>query len=134
MRTKGNIVLGLSSLLAVGALPPPAFGFAVGHHGGIILNCTAPVFFEESPPKDAKVAAFDRFSFTASDDTDPETLKVWVNAQPVEIAVTPQLSGRLTVSGKLAQPLTQGKAWIKATGVSHDGCDQLHTWNVYIAP
>jgi hypothetical protein len=106
----------------------------VSHHGGLIINCTAPVFFEESPPKDARVGMFEQFSFTASENTDPETLKVWVNAQPVEFTVTPQASGRLTVAGKLAQPIAQGKAWIKATGVSHDGCDQLHTWNVYINP
>lgn len=130
---KKALLAGLS-LVSLAVLPLTARGFAVGHHGGIILDCTAPVFFDESPPKDAKVASVDRFSFTASEDTDPETLKVWVNAQPVEITITPQLSGRLTVSGKLPQPITQGKAWIKATGVSHDGCDQLHTWNVYIAP
>lgn len=119
------------SFITLSTASSTGFAFGVGHHGGIILDCTAPVFFEESPAKEAKVRVFEKFSFTASDNTDAETLKVWVNAQPVEFTVTPQRSGRLTVEGRLPQPISQGRVWIKVTGVSHDGCDQLHTWNVY---
>lgn len=113
------------------ALPAIGSAFVTGHHGGLIINCTAPIFFEESPARDAKVGVFRQFSFTASDNTDPLTLKAWINNQPVAITVTRQRSGRYTVEGILAEPITQGRAWIKATGVSDDGCDQLHTWNVY---
>ncbi len=127
-----NIVSVFLSLIVLGALPSTGLAFGVSHHGGMILDCTAPIFFDESPPKDAKVGLFEKFSFTASENTDAETLKVWVNTQPVEITVTPQASGRLTVEGKLQQPIPQGKVWIKATGVSDDGCDQLHNWNVYV--
>jgi hypothetical protein len=119
------------SFIALSAASSAGFAFGVGHHGGIILDCTAPVFFEESPAREAKVGVFEKFSFTASDNTDAETLKVWVNAQPVEFTVAPQRSGRLTVEGRLPQPISQGRVWIKVTGVSHDGCDQLHTWNVH---
>jgi hypothetical protein len=126
-----NSAFRILSLVSLALAPAAGFPFAVGHHGGIILNCTAPTFFEESPAKDAKVDLFEKFSFTASDNTDPATLEVRVNTQPVEIKVTPQRSGRYTVEGRLPQPIIQGRAWIKVTGVSHDGCDQLHTWNVY---
>jgi hypothetical protein len=123
------------ALLSLAVLSPAAgFGAAIGHHGGMILHCTAPVFFEESPGKEAKVARLDRFSFTASDNTDPQTLKVWLNAQPLPVQVETQRSGRHTVTAELPDPLTQGRAWIKATGTSHDGCDQLQTWNVYVNP
>jgi hypothetical protein len=126
-----SIAFGFLSFIALSAASSAGFAFGVSHHGGVILDCTAPVFFEESPAREAKVGAFEKFSFTASENTDAETLKVWVNAQPVEFTATPQRSGRLTVEGTLPQPIPQGKVWIKVTGVSHDGCDQLHTWNVY---
>ena len=127
-----NAALGFLCITSLSLQSTTGFAFGVSHHGGIILDCTAPVFFDEFPPKEAKVASFDRFSFTASENTDAETLKVWINAQPVEFTVTPQASGRLTVAGKLQQPIVQGKAWIKVTGISHDGCDQLHNWNVHL--
>lgn len=126
-----KIAFGILSLIALGLAPTRSFAFVTGHHGGLILDCTAPIFFEESPGKDAKVKALEKFTFTASDNTHPESLKVWVNTVPVDIKITPQRSGRLTVEGSLPQPIAQGRAWIKVTGTSHDGCDQLHTWNVY---
>lgn len=118
-------------LLALAVAPAACPAAVTGHHGGMIIHCTAPIFFEESPPKDAKVAVFQAFSFTASENTDPATLKAWVNTREVALTVTPQRSGRFTVAGALPEPLTEGRVWIKATGVSDDGCDQLHTWNVY---
>jgi hypothetical protein len=121
----------LLSLAALALAPAVGFSYGTGHHGGMILDCTPPVFFEESPGKDAKVAVLESFSFTASDNTDPATLEVRVNVQPVKFTVTPQRSGRYTVEVKLPQPIVQGRAWIKVTGVSTDGCDQLHNWNVY---
>jgi len=126
-----SFVLGFLSCACLGMFSSSASA-AVGHHGGVIVKCTSPIFFEESPPKDAKVVSFDQFSFTASDNTDPETLKAWINTQPVDISVTPQRSGHYKVEGKLAQPITQGRVWIKAQGLSQDGCDQLHNWNVYV--
>jgi len=102
-----------------------------GHHGALVTQCTDPRFFDESPGHDARVERLDRFTFTASDNTDPTSIEVLVNLRPAEISVTPQRSGRLAVEAKLAEPITQGRAWIKVTGMSDDGCQQLHTWNVY---
>ena len=103
----------------------------VSHHGGVITNCTPPLFFEESPAKDAKVASFQDFSFTASDNTERDTLEVWINNVPTPVTVTEQRSGRLTVQGKLPQAISSGRVWVKVTGYSNDGCDQLHNWYVY---
>lgn len=119
------------ALVSLALSSPAARAAAVGHHGGLILHCEPPTFFEESPPKEAKVAKVEKFSLTASEDIDPETVKAWVNAQPVEVRIERQRSGRYTVIGTLPTPVTEGRAWIKATGFNHDGCDQLHTWNVY---
>ena len=112
--------------------PVASHAWVLGHHGGLVTDCTDPEFFEESPAKDARVAVVEKFSFTASANTDPSSLKVWVNNQPVaDVKVIPLRSGHLTVEARLPAPVTQGRVWIKVTGNSHDGCDQLHTWNVY---
>lgn len=129
---KKSMIPALLSLIALGLSPTASQAYGVSHHGGMILDCTPPMFFGESPPKDAKVAALDKLAFTASENTVAESLKVWVNAQPVAITTQKELSGRVHVEAKLDPPIAQGKAWIKVTGDSDDGCDQLHTWNVYL--
>jgi hypothetical protein len=111
---------------------PAGFAFGVGHHGGIILNCTPPLFFDESPGKDASVPMLEEFSFVASDNTDRDTIKVWANNQPIAVEITELRSGRLMVKGHLPEIATSGRVWLKVTGYSDDGCDQLHNWNVYL--
>ncbi len=104
----------------------------VSHHGGPILHCDPPQFFDESPVKESSAPSFQQFNVTASDNTDPATIQVWVNNQPVEVKVSEQRSGRYLVEGSLAAPITTGKAWVRVTGDSKDGCDELYVWNVYI--
>ena len=89
-------------------------------------------FLANNPPKDAQVKSFQAFQFNASENTDIATLRVWINNELVDVAKEQQRSGRYRVSGQLAQPLTEGKAWIKVTSESDDGCNGLHVWNVYI--
>lgn len=106
----------------------------LGHHGGMITQCTDPVFSGESPGREARVAKFETFSFTASDNTEPNSLEAWVNLQPAKLTITRLRSGELKVDATPATPIAQGRAWIKVKGRSQDGCDQLHTWNVYTGP
>lgn len=105
----------------------------VSHHGGAILDCEPPMFFGEFPARDTKVEAFQTFSLTGSENTEADTLRVWVNNEVTEFATTVERSGRVRIEGKLPKPITTGKVWIKVTGYSHDGCDQLHVWTVYLA-
>jgi hypothetical protein len=121
-------------LLAATLLIPTAQArpeMPLGHHGGLVTQCTDPSFFEETPGKEAQVKTLEKFSFTASDNTDPDYLEAWVNLQPVLLTITPQRSGRLSIEGKLPAPITQGRAWIKVIGYSRDGCELIHNWNVY---
>jgi hypothetical protein len=120
----------LAPVLALTASAGLAAG--VSHHGGPILHCEPPQFFDETPTKDSRVSSFQQFSVTASDNTDAATVKVWVNNEPVTVSVTEQRSGRLLLQGSLAAPITSGKAWVRVTGDSRDGCDALYVWNVYI--
>lgn len=123
--------LALFAVLATQFVPATVLAFATGHHGGLITHCTAPTFFDESPGKDAKVGSLEHFTVTASDNTDPATVKGWVNNVPVTIKIEKQRSGRLTIEGIPPTAIDSGRAWIKLTAMSNDGCDQLHTWNVY---
>ncbi len=104
----------------------------VSHHGGPILDCAPPVFFDEAPARDSQVQSFQEFSFGASENTEADTVRVWVNNQITPYTATVERSGRLAIKGSLAAPITEGRVWVKVTGYSHDGCDQLHVWNVYV--
>ncbi|MDD5037036.1 MAG: hypothetical protein PHE55_20100 [Methylococcaceae bacterium] len=106
-------------------------GRAVSHHGGPILHCEPPVFFDETPGKEAKVPVIQDFSVTASDNTDAETIKLWANNEPVEVKITQERSGRLLIQGRLKEPVARGRVWFRVTADSHDGCDQWDVWNVY---
>ena len=106
-------------------------GSRLSHHGGVILDCAPPAFFDQTPTKDAKVAAIQDFSVTASDNTDRDTIKVWANNEPVEVSVTPQRSGQWLIQGRLKAPVTTGKVWFRVNAESNDGCDDNSVWNVY---
>ncbi|MFM8332043.1 MAG: hypothetical protein ACKN9T_10175 [Candidatus Methylumidiphilus sp.] len=107
-------------------------GPRIGHHGGLILDCEPPHFFDQTPGKDAKVASVQDFSLTASDNTDPATIKVWANNEPVIVAITPQRSGSFLIEGHLKEPVGKGKVWFRVNAESNDGCDENSAWNVYI--
>ncbi|MDF9393340.1 MULTISPECIES: hypothetical protein [Methylococcus] len=115
-------------------IPVMATGAALSHHGGLILDCTPPLFFEESPANDSSVEIFDRFSFTASDNTDGGTLKIWVDGKPVTPEITSQRSGRLTVEGRPASPigLPGSRVRILVSGFSKDGCERVHAFYVNV--
>lgn len=106
-------------------------GSRVGHHGGMILDCESPHFFDQTPGKDAKVANIQNFSVVASENTDQASIKVWANNEPVKVTVTPQRSGQFLIEGKLPSPVTAGKVWFRVNAESHDGCDDNSSWNVY---
>ena len=127
-RLYGPGLLAILLFVAAAEARPP---MPLGHHGGLVTQCTDPEFFPEQPAPEARVSALETFTFTASENTDPATLEAWVNLQPVTLNITPERSGRLAVTGKLAVPVTQGRAWIKVQGYSQDGCEQIQTWNVY---
>ena len=133
-------IFGAALVGTVSAAEPPAYEsdesirhrLGVSHHGGPILDCAPPVFFDEVPGRDARVAVFQEFSLMASENTESDTVRVWVNNQVTPYTASVERSGRVKIEGKLAAPITDGRVWIKVTGYSHDGCDQLHVWNVFV--
>jgi hypothetical protein len=107
-------------------------GPRTGHHGDWIVTCHPPKFIQEKPLQDSQVSAFQEFEFIASQNTDAQTLKVWVNNKLLNVVITPLPSGYYRIVGKLPEPLLEGKAWIKVTSESNDGCNDLRAWNVYV--
>jgi len=123
-----KIVLLVLPLLSATAVAGPR----TGHHGDWIVTCHPPKFTQEQPAKDSQVAQFQKFEFIASQNTDAQTLKVWVNNKLLDVDIKPLPSGYYRINGKLPEPLTEGKAWIKVTSESNDGCNDLKAWNVYV--
>jgi len=107
-------------------------GPRTGHHGDFIITCHKPKFIQEKPAADSTVPEFQDFEFTTSDNTDAATLKVWVNNKLLDVIKDKRPSGHYHIVGKLPEPLREGKAWIKVTSESNDGCNDLRAWNVYI--
>jgi len=105
-----------------------------GHHGGVVINCKDPEFYHESPPPNATVSHLEKVSFIASDNTMTESLVVTVNLEPAKSRIITNGNGTFTVEAVLAKPKTEGRAWIRVTGHSDDGCQQIHTWDVFVAP
>lgn len=104
-----------------------------GHHGDFIVVCHKPKFMQEKPAADSEVSEFQDFDFMTSDNTDAATLKVRVNNQLVDVKKDKQgTSGYYHIIGKLPEPIREGKAWVKVTAESNDGCNDLKAWNVYI--
>jgi hypothetical protein len=124
-----NILFLLCSLLSANTFA----GARTGHHGDFIVTCHPPKFMQEKPLDNAQVSSFQEFEFMTSDNTDGKTIKVWVNNKLLDVDIVQLPSGHYRVKGKLPEPLLEeGKAWIKVTSESNDGCNALRAWNVYI--
>jgi hypothetical protein len=105
-----------------------------GHHGGVVTNCKDPEFYHETPAPNAKVKLLETFSFIASENTMTESLEVAVNLEPVKTQIHQNGNGTFTVEARITPPKTEGRAWIRVTGHSDDGCQQLHTWDIFVSP
>ena len=105
-----------------------------GHHGGAVINCKDPEFYQESPAPNAKVSRLEKVSFIASDNTMTDSLIIQVNLEPAKTRIIQNGNGTFTVEADLALPITKDRAWIKVTGHSDDGCQQIHTWDVFVEP
>jgi len=104
----------------------------IGHHGDMVMKCHKPMFFGEIPANNSKVKNFQKFSFNASANTDIATLKVWVNNEAIKVDTKQQASGRYLITGQTAESINEGKAWLKVTSESNDGCNGLQVWNIFI--
>lgn len=96
--------------------------------------CTKPKFSDFVPAENTEVAAGSIFSFTASGNTYPESIKVSVKGLPTATKVTPQNAGNsFKISGTLPESLKGSYARIAIDASAQNNCNGSGGWLVKIA-
>lgn len=121
------LTVAISYALPVSAMP-------MGHHGGLITQCSDPSFYDQAPAPDQHLSRLERIVFLASANTDPSSIEVRVNLEVMKTQIRTERSGYHSVEVLLPEPISQGRAWIKVSAMSEDGCHAINTWNVYTGP
>ncbi len=95
--------------------------------------CVKPKFTDFVPAENAEVAAGSNFSFTASANTYPSSIKVTIKGLPATIKVTPKTVGTFEVSGSLPTSLKGTYARIAIEADAQSKCNGGGGWLVKIA-
>ena len=95
--------------------------------------CAKPKFTDFVPAENAEVAAGSNFSFTASANTYPTSIKVTIKGLPATIKVTPKTVGTFEVSGSLPTSLKGTYARIAIDADAQSKCNGGGGWLVKIA-
>jgi hypothetical protein len=95
--------------------------------------CAKPEFTHFTPAENTEVAAGSAFSFTASANTYPNTIKVAVKGLPATLSVTPRTEGGFQVSGTIPASLKGVYARIAITADAQNNCKGDSGWLVKIA-
>ncbi|NOU23753.1 MAG: hypothetical protein HOO93_18545 [Methyloglobulus sp.] len=96
-------------------------------------SCDKPKFTDFVPAENAEVAAGSAFSFTASKNTYPTTIKVNVKEQAASIKVDKKSDGTFAVSGKLPASIKGAYGRIAITADAQSNCKGTGGWLVKIA-
>lgn len=97
-------------------------------------SCAKPKFTDFIPAENAEVAAGSTFSFTASANTHPESIKVTVKGLPATIKVSPKNAGSsFEVNGTLPASLKGTYARIAIDADASSNCNGGGGWLVKIA-
>ncbi len=122
--------LGVLCLMLV-ASHAAAYGGGDNSRSGSVVTCTKPRFTDFMPADKSEVAPGTSFSFKASGNTHPETIKVSVKGVPAVIEVGPKNPGTsVVVHGTLPAELkdTYAKILIEA----QSNCKGSGSWLVKI--
>ena len=94
--------------------------------------CIKPKFTEFSPADKSEVAAKSVISFVASEDANPESIKVTAKELPVALTITPENEGSFLVTGNLPETLKDTFARISISAEGHNKCKGTGGWLVKI--
>ena len=95
-------------------------------------SCTKPEFSQFSPAENSSIAAGSAFSFLASANTYPTTIKVTVKGLPVELNITPKEAVGFEVKGTLPKSLQADFARITINAEAQKNCKGEGGWLVNI--
>ena len=124
--------LGMLILMMV-ASHAMAYGGGDNSRSGSVNTCTKPRFTDFVPADKSEVAPGTSFSFKASGNTHPETIKVTVKGVPAIIEVGPKTPGTsVSVHGTLPAELKDTYAKILVEAQSN--CKGSGSWLVKITP
>ena len=123
---KNHYVLIIAAALSLPANTVFAYGSSSSSS-----SCDKPTFSEFQPAANKYLQSFSEFSFVASSNTSPSSIKVNISAGSLkeqfdakQLKIDPQGNGRLVVSGKLNRPFQHGFARISVTAHSKPGCEK----------
>lgn len=118
-----------NALLIVTLVMIPGSVWAYGDNGGFPDGCKAK-FSNYMPAAGAEVAAQSDFSFFASGETTPNTIKATIRGQSIAVTVTPKNQG-FQVTGTLPDTL-KGFAKIRISGKGPAQCESSGGWLVKV--
>lgn len=95
--------------------------------------CEKPKFTDFVPAENSQVAVGSAFSFTASKNTYPTTIKVYIKEQPATITVDKKNDGTFAVTGKLPTSVKGAYARITISADAQSNCKGTGGWLVKIA-
>lgn len=96
-------------------------------------DCKEPSFSDMAPEKSTVVGPGTEFSFTASSNTNPDSIKVMVKGYEVDLNIIN--NGSIKVTGKLPDEITEGYARINITASSSpSSCIGNSGWLLKISP
>jgi len=95
-------------------------------------SCTKPEFSQFLPAENSSIAAGSAFSFLASANTYPTTIKVTVKGLPVELSITPKEAVGFEVKGTLPKSLQDDFARITINAEGQKNCKGEGGWLVNI--
>ena len=107
--------------------------WAYGGGSSSTKACAKPKFTDFVPAENAEVAAGSSFTFTASANTYPSSIKVTVKGLPATIKVSPKNAGNFEVSGTLPASLKGTYARIAIDADTQSKCNGGGGWLVKIA-
>ena len=97
-------------------------------------SCVKPKFSDFTPAENSAVATGSSFSFTTSENTNPNTIKVTIKDQPITLKIDTEHNGSFKVSGKLPTLLKSGDyARISIVARGQNDCAGDSGWFVKIS-
>lgn len=106
--------------------------WAYGGGSSSSKSCEKAKFSNFVPAENSQVAAGSAFSFVASKNTLPTTIKVTVKEQPAAIKVEKKGDSTYAVSGKLPNSIKGGFARISITADAQSNCKGTGGWLVKV--